>query len=241
MNKEDPYRDQAERLRKKIVKKREPDENLIEKESMPPRSRLHREKKKKTKWKLKYPVIRLLALFFILLPITIYSMYNYLSRGHLGNSEKASSSQPGYETVEKEKETKVEEREKEKEKEKETETETIPPSEKKASGGEKAVEAEISIPVPKPPVVGDSGDKGSISDENKESPETGAKPKEDKQVNVQEEPAVRYHTVQPNETVYRIAMNYYQSPSGIEIIKKANNLKGNEILAGQVLVIPKSN
>lgn len=45
MNKEDPYRDQAERLRKKIDRKQET-ENSGQKSALPPRSRVHHEKEK---------------------------------------------------------------------------------------------------------------------------------------------------------------------------------------------------
>ena len=50
-----------------------------------------------------------------------------------------------------------------------------------------------------------------------------------------------YHTVKPNETLFRVAMTYYKSQDGIPIIKKANNLQGNEIQTGQVLKIPIKN
>ena len=49
-----------------------------------------------------------------------------------------------------------------------------------------------------------------------------------------------YHTVQPGETIYRISIKYYQSKSGIDTIKSANNLSSNEIRVGQVLTIPLS-
>lgn len=48
-----------------------------------------------------------------------------------------------------------------------------------------------------------------------------------------------YHTVKPNETLYRIAMNYYQSPDGVEKIKRENGLSSNEISSGQRLKIPR--
>ena len=47
-----------------------------------------------------------------------------------------------------------------------------------------------------------------------------------------------FHTVVDGETLYRIAMKYYQSKSGIEIIKQANQIKGNDIHNGQKLIIP---
>ena len=67
MNKEDPYRDQAEKLRQKIERKEFEEGQLVEREELPPRSRLHHQKHKKNKWKLKYPVIRLVGIIFYLI------------------------------------------------------------------------------------------------------------------------------------------------------------------------------
>ena len=50
---------------------------------------------------------------------------------------------------------------------------------------------------------------------------------------------VVYHTVGKSETLFRISMKYYQTQEGIEIIKQANHIQGNEIRVGQVLKIPK--
>lgn len=68
--------DQAENLRKKmesISKQQESDELQL-----PPRSQVH--KKKKPKWKIKHPLVRILALFFVLLPISIYSIYHVVEK-----------------------------------------------------------------------------------------------------------------------------------------------------------------
>ena len=46
------------------------------------------------------------------------------------------------------------------------------------------------------------------------------------------------HVVQPGETLYRIAMKYYNSPDAVEQIKAANGLSSNEISSGQTLVLP---
>jgi cytoskeletal protein RodZ len=95
MGKEEPYRDQADKLKQRIEKYREPDDP---ESSLPPRSELHRHKKKKTKLKLKFPLLRLLVLFFILLPITIFSIYTYLGNKHIGTL-KTSVPAKGYETI----------------------------------------------------------------------------------------------------------------------------------------------
>ncbi|MFJ7826220.1 LysM peptidoglycan-binding domain-containing protein [Psychrobacillus sp. NPDC096623] len=46
------------------------------------------------------------------------------------------------------------------------------------------------------------------------------------------------HIVKENETLYRIAVNYYNDPSAVEKIKSANGLTSNEISVGQKLVLP---
>lgn len=96
MNQEKPYRDQAERLRQKIDKLNVPS---AQESSLPPRSDLHRNKKKKTKLKFKYPLIRLLVLFFILLPITIFSIYSYMGGKYPWVVKTTVTSNKGYETV----------------------------------------------------------------------------------------------------------------------------------------------
>lgn len=97
MNREEPYRDQAEKLKQRIEKYKEP-EFIVPESSLPPRSQLHRKRKKKTKVKVKFPLIRILALFFILLPITIFSIYTYIGNNHIG-TEKTSVPSKGYETI----------------------------------------------------------------------------------------------------------------------------------------------
>lgn len=230
MNSEDPYRDQAERLRKKIVRKRESAESSTEKEILSPRSRLHREKRKKNKWKLKNPLISLLALCFILLPIAIYSMSQSWGIGKTENAEKASKNESGFETVGFEnqndkKSTTIEEREE------------IPKSDDKPPGKDK--ESNSSIPAEKSPIEDEPNDKGSVSPDENQAKADG-KSDQEKTGKSQDEKAVVYHTVKTNETLYRIAMKYFNSQSGIEIIKKANNLNSNEIQVGQVLAIPKN-
>jgi len=46
------------------------------------------------------------------------------------------------------------------------------------------------------------------------------------------------HVVQPGETLYRIAMNYYNSPDAVDKIKSANGLSSNSISTGQTLILP---
>ncbi|MFC6038497.1 LysM peptidoglycan-binding domain-containing protein [Paenisporosarcina macmurdoensis] len=55
---------------------------------------------------------------------------------------------------------------------------------------------------------------------------------------VEEPSSGKTHIVQPGETLYRIAMNYYNSPDAVEKIKSANGLSSNSISTGQTLILP---
>ncbi|WP_075617654.1 LysM peptidoglycan-binding domain-containing protein [Paenisporosarcina indica] len=46
------------------------------------------------------------------------------------------------------------------------------------------------------------------------------------------------HVVQPGENLYRIALKYYPSGGGVDLIKSANNLTSDSISSGQTLIIP---
>ncbi|MDF2037222.1 LysM peptidoglycan-binding domain-containing protein [Cytobacillus oceanisediminis] len=239
MNKEDPYRDQAERLRKKIDRKQET-ENRGQKSALPPRSRVHQEKRKKSKWKIKYPVIRLLALFFILLPITIFSIYQYVSSDKSINAGlNAEIEETGSETVvfatnDEDKGTTIEVREEPESQE--------PEKPEKAEGVQEKEDAKVRQEKLAPQKT-DIEDKGAEPKKQAQqtAPETTDSSKTagtQEQEELKKEGKVVYHTVKPKETIFRIAMTYYKSQSGIEKIKQANNLPSNEIQTGQVLKIP---
>ena len=53
-----------------------------------------------------------------------------------------------------------------------------------------------------------------------------------------QETSSKTHVVKENETLYRIAVNYYNDPTAVEKIKSANGLSSNAIAAGQKLVLP---
>jgi LysM repeat protein len=236
MNREDPYRDQAERLRKRIEKINEVNHDESQ---LPPRNDLHRSRKKKTKWKLRYPIIRLLALFFILLPITIFSVYSYLEGKKPIGAEKVSGSSEGYESINLETP--------------QTEEKKQVNDDTKNSGGESESKNENVVD----PSVGTettekgTEDKNPVGQQTTENNQTDAIEKSESgletdknnsqqtsQKKDEEQNKIIYHTVQPQETLYRIAMKYYHSNSGIEKIKQANHLSNNNIETGKVLKIP---
>jgi LysM repeat protein len=236
MNKEDPYRDQAERLRKRIDRKQETGDSG-QKSALPPRSRIHQEKRKKNKWRVKYPVIRLLALFFILLPITIFSIYQYVnSDKSINTGLNAESEEIGSETVvfatnDEDDVTTIEVREEQETEKPEKAEET---QEKQAASDQQEKQA---------PQKSDAEDKGSEPASDKQANQTASESTDssrtaETQAELKKKGKIVYHTVKPKETIFRIAMTYYKSQSGIEIIKQANNLPSNEIQTGQVLKIP---
>lgn len=237
MNKEEPYREQAERLKRRIEKINESIE--ITSDELPPREQLHREKKAKVKWKLKYPVIRILVLFFILLPVIIFSAISYLNGKNGPASEPASTDSVGYETINLEK-TKSEEHNNteageqdlpavEQEAEESIEPEENATDSQPVDTNEAAPEAQ-STSNDSQPVSGVPDDKNS----QPESPQTN-----NTTTNPTKAQTVIYHKVQPKETLFRLAMKYYNSQNGMETIKKANGLKSEEIYIGQVLKIPR--
>ncbi len=64
-----------------------------------------------------------------------------------------------------------------------------------------------------------------------------AEPKKEEKVEKPKTEA-KTHIVKGNETLYRIAMNYYKNPDAVEKIKAANGLASNEIYEGQKLILP---
>jgi len=235
MNKEEPYRDQAERLKQRIQKINEKVEYGDE---LPPREQIHRQKKKKTKWKLRFPVIRLLVLCFILLPIIIFSVISYRDSGKkIIGTEKTSSDSIGYETINldnNEDESKADS----------VKTEDNIQNDSNMSSPEEQSE----VPLVEEKSTDDSSQPTTQSVPASSNQAPGDQQQTDKNSSTQTvtkktEPTVRvkYHTVQPGEGLFRIAMDYYQSQKGIDIIKKANNLTSENIYAGQVLKIPLNN
>ncbi|WP_080845418.1 LysM peptidoglycan-binding domain-containing protein [Cytobacillus gottheilii] len=238
MNREGPYRDQAERLRKKITKKAGNHTNAL-KEELPPRSRVHRNKKANKGLKLKYPVIRLLALFFILLPIIIFTVYTYVN----GGDTETTTASTGYEMVgygnndENENDV-VYEIDEQINESNDEQTEADKPQD------ENPVEEEEPVEQPSESVPANEAEQEQKTNQNNNSAAKTNEPKnegaedENKQNSEQAEGKIVYHTVKAKETLYRVSMNYYSSADGVEIIKQANGLSSNEIQAGQVLKIP---
>ncbi len=100
--------------------------------------------------------------------------------------------------------------------------------EPKETDTDSSSEGEDTEPVE--PVVTEDESEGEVTEEEQEEV-------------VEEQPTEtetsgKTHIVQPNETLYRIAMNYYNSPDAVQKIKDANGLTSDSISEGQKLILP---
>lgn len=84
---------------------------------------------------------------------------------------------------------------------------------------------------PVEPVAEEDDAEGEVTQEEQEEEVIVEEPTEP-------ETSGKTHIVQPNETLYRIAMNYYNSPDAVQKIKDANGLTSDSISTGQKLILP---
>ncbi|NQD65192.1 LysM peptidoglycan-binding domain-containing protein [Bacillus haikouensis] len=235
MNK-DPYRDQADKIKQKIERVHEEPAAPKKREPLPPRNELHREKKKKNKVKLKYPLISLLLLFFILMPLTVFSIYSYFD----SRNEPLVVLSEGNNEVEE-----VQYDQNEEEEDLSDSSEEDSPAERTDEGSGVDVSGDSVDKNQSDQEADNTADKTKLPAakaaevEEPETAETDTHSDESKPAQ-ESSSEIIYHTVQPQETIFRIAMKYYHSQDGIAKIKKANNLPSNEIQSGQVLKIPLS-
>lgn len=205
---------------------------------LPSRSEIHQHKRQKHKWKLKYPVIKLLALFFVLLPIVIYSWLTFIENQKGNKALQAGGESGGYETVginnNQGKNTSYDVRDVDEKKT--TENEINDNNQKEEQNNVQRDDDSINSTQQKEQIGQGEGTVGKDQQEL-EQPKTDPN-KQAETTKPVESSNIVYHTVKPNETLYRISMNYFQSQAGIDIIKNANGLANNEIRVGQVLKIP---
>ncbi|WP_042355237.1 LysM peptidoglycan-binding domain-containing protein [Bacillus rubiinfantis] len=226
MNKETPYREQAEKLKQPILIT---EETTGEYEFLPSRRKLHGRKRRKTKskWQFQYPLIRILVLSFVLLPVVIFGLVN-----HLGNTKNkilsSTENTIGYETVQLE-QTKDESDNKLIEADQpEAAEDAQQPIEKKKEPKAGNGKAESTSELPSQALGSQQRSTTQAEDKSPTSRET-------------EEQKIIYHKVQSQDTLYKIAMTYYHTPDGMEIIKEANHLTNDQVNIGQILRIPANN
>ncbi|MFJ8065164.1 LysM peptidoglycan-binding domain-containing protein [Psychrobacillus sp. NPDC096426] len=111
----------------------------------------------------------------------------------------------------------------------ETKTITNSPKEEENETPEEDKEVE-QAPVPEEPKVEET----KVEQPKTEQP----KVEEPKKEQPKQETPSKTHIVKENETLYRIAINYYNDPNAVEKIKSANGLSSNDISTGQKLILP---
>ena len=189
--------------------------------SLPSRKEIHGKKKQKTKLKIKFPFVKMLALFFVILLGTVWAIAS-LKDGDSVESSKDKESEytesigeiSGFEDDEEdvlanENETTSNP----------IEIESLQSTEEESDASEQPEEQATTIETT-------VNDQQNTSDPQQT---TASDSKNDE---------VIQHVVQSNENLFRIALKYYSSADGVEIIKQYNGLKSNDILTGQVLNIP---
>ncbi|MFC0271568.1 LysM peptidoglycan-binding domain-containing protein [Metabacillus herbersteinensis] len=228
MSRHEKRPDQAENLRTRII-----DDFKEQNGNYPPRSEIHKQVQKKTKMKLKYPVISLLAVFFLLLPILVWLIISFVDNSSFSPVNNDDST--GFEVIKYDNNDGSLE-------EVEESTQTVDEEDNvlKATGD------------------GESTDKSSVNQESIDTVEQSASTFEKDSVDQSQtttDPSntststsptleekkyekVIAHTVGPEETLFSISIKYYKSRDGEEIIRSYNNLSDNEIYEGQVLKIP---
>ncbi|WP_409251212.1 LysM peptidoglycan-binding domain-containing protein [Bacillus sp. SCS-153A] len=212
----DPYRAQAEKLRQKIERVEPKHEREIEqRKTLPKRSELHQEKRKK----IKYPLIKGMLAFFVLLPIMMFGLYIILDTNQNENrsivTEKVE--EVTYETKDIEEKVKS------------------GTSSTEDNAGEETEKSPELKEEPEPAVQEEASSKEVDKENLIQLTEQGEVVRE---TEYQENVQVIEHVVKPEETLFRIAMNYYNSQAGMEKIKKWNNIENHDLEAGQVLKIP---
>jgi cytoskeletal protein RodZ len=212
-------------------------ENKETAERLPSRSEIHAEKRKKTKWKMNFPVVRLLGIAFILIPITILAIHfnnteeNFLHKIlpprvesyeqiNISKSPAAAKTAVNSDEADEEESEEIDSKNAVEEKQ-EDKTETINTS------GETTTE--------KTATTDPKTNTGTTTTANKSTePEEKVIDKEKIEENVE----YIEHVVGNGETLYRISMKYYNSRSGEKIISDYNDLINNQVNVGQTLIIP---
>ena len=192
--------------------------------SLPSRKEIHGKKKQKTKLKIKFPFVKMLALFFVILLGTVWAIASLKDGDSVVSSkdQEPEYTEPigeisGFEDDEED--VVVNENETTSD---QIEVESLQLTEEGSDASEQPEQATTTETITETTVN---------DQQNTSNPQqtTASDSKNDE---------VIQHVVQSNENLFRIALKYYSSADGVEIIKQYNGLKSNDIRTGQVLKIP---
>jgi LysM repeat protein len=226
MSEFDKRPDQAENLREKMI-----DDYKEIHGDYPPRGEVHKDKQKKKNPKMKYPLISILTVFFILVLIALPI---YLYFGSSGDQSVTSKNSSGNETVyiakgeESEEEQDTVDYEVDSASSEEIEEEPVEGNETNNNDSETTSET-------------DSTEMDSVNQNQDNTDSSTEKPTNDAdtvQSSETDYTEVKTHKVVAGETLFKIAIKYYKSRSGEEIIRQYNGIDANNIYEGQILKIP---
>ncbi|HHY71652.1 MAG TPA: LysM peptidoglycan-binding domain-containing protein [Bacillus bacterium] len=230
------FDDQAEGLRKRmennqqIIEEKQNESTEIVVSELPSRSEVHSKKeKKKTKIRIRFPLIRLLALIFIII-VCLVATYNLwkdnvqLTNLSVAETRQGDKGNSNIDVVEM----------KDHEVNFQNEVEVVEPNEDVSNGTNGANVADASV-TGQETVEADSQE-SAVTEKQPSTAENETTSVETKKASNER---IVYHKVKAGETLYRISMKYYKSRAGEDIIKRTNGLDGNgTVIAGQVLKIP---
>lgn len=234
MKKEDPYRVQAELQKqrlKKVIKEEEKEEERVD-SSLPSRSTVHKNKKRK----IKVPIISLLAFLFVLLPVVLLLINSLLNGKDFSNLLTTENTSGLFENVNIQKENAANNEPK---RDEQTEQEEIV-IENNTKKEEETIAADNAKEKALDEEEGKSKEEESESEQSTNNVPKIEEPKEEEDEAMEQvNPGgkIVYHTVVKGETLYRIALKYFPSGDGIDKIKSANNMTSDQVQLGQTLKI----
>ncbi|KIL48960.1 hypothetical protein KP77_21710 [Jeotgalibacillus alimentarius] len=228
--KRDPYRDRAEKDRKEIQSAKPASTNESSQQTAHSRVELHGKKREEKKsGKKPFPLTGLLLATFIVLPLTVVLAAVYLFSDNETGITNATLENANEFQIEKMRETALSDK-----------TEPVLAEENNDAASEEIVE---ETPEESPQEETSDQAAEEPAEQPAEEVEQPAEPveqpaEETEPVEETPEPSGSTHTVQANETLYRISVNYGLGPDGVDQLKQINGLGDNEIFVGQVLQLP---
>ncbi|MBS4173310.1 LysM peptidoglycan-binding domain-containing protein [Bacillus sp. FJAT-49736] len=219
------YYEQVEKKKQKLDKTIDPDVNEVVESALPSRMELYHSKKKKKKKGSRFPLLKVLLTFFILLPVSTIAAYTYFSQqssSYVNKSTPTGGEEILYDTS---RDDTVSHNPIQDQHMEQTENEDkISESGSYSNDIPSHAETKVSSAV-------------EVNDQNNKY---GNDETVDSNNSSKEQPQLVNHIVEPNETLFSISMKYYHSQAGIEKIIEQNHIVNNEIKVGETLQIPLS-
>jgi LysM repeat protein len=229
MSEFDKRPDQAENLREKMI-----DDYKEIHGDYPPRGEVHKDKQKKKNPKMKYPLISILTVFFILVLIALPIYLYFSSSGEQSvTSENSSGNETVYIARGEESEEEQDSVDIEVESASSEEVEAVPVDGKETNNNDSGTTSTTET---------DSTEKYYANQKNQGNTDSATEKPTNYSDNVQSDETdyteIKTHKVAAGETLFKIAIKYYKSRSGEEIIRQYNGIEANNIYEGQILKIP---